>query len=373
MSYPFELKSYHWKEYVDGNTPRPGGIRGMHFVEFGFVNIKEFPIRDIKDNYGRLDDNITKNDLEPIVNLYLNGEYDYAAFEPPVIAHPDGVEGGKHVAGEHRFIGKRLTPDIDVSKTALLGGEWLFVAICKFDNLEAVQAYSFAENNKKVSFVKRFSSYASSIANVSEYLKTLEEKYRTKAKVLAYLKEVSWDGCEEAGVYKDYTNADKEFFAEACLKSVGVKFESKKRYLRENVIAEFIDEGYTGVAKKNPQDDPNTYIGNFKGVVSETGFDPNLIRATEYLIPKILKGEDVNIIAHVDARSKNMVDKIRNEIVDNYFKNIIKTSYDLVSFDTGTSVAELKKKSEGNLGKVTFYFCKVFKDDPQFTIMECKK
>ena len=68
-----------------------------------------------------------------------------------------------------------------------------------------------------------------------------------------------------------------------------------------------------------------------------------------------------------------MVDKIRNEIVDNYFKNIIKTSYDLVSFDTGTSVAELKKKSEGNLGKVTFYFCKVFKDDPQFTIMECKK
>lgn len=373
MKYPFELKPYPWKEYVDANTPKPGGIKGMHFVEFGFVNINDINKGEIKDNYGRLNDKISADDLKPIIAVFENGEYDFAGFEPPVIAHPDGVCGNKLVAGEHRFDGKRLTPHIDVSKGSLLGGEWLFVAICKFDNLESLRDYSFAENNKKLSFVKRFSSYNSSIANISEYLKTLEPKYHTKTKVLAKLKEVSWDGCEIDGKYVKYTNAEKEIFAEECLKFIGVNYESKKRYNREDVISEFIDDGYEGVTKKHPEDDPNTYIGNFKGVVSETGFDPNFIRATESLIFKILEGEDVNIIAYVDARSKNMANKIRKKIVANYFKNIIKTSYGLIALDTGTSVAELKKKSEGNLGKVTFYFCKVFKDDPLFTIMECKK
>jgi hypothetical protein len=371
--YPFELKPYPWKEYVDANTPKPRGIRGMHFIEFGFVNINDIDKGEIKDNYGRLNDNITAADLEPIVTLYENGEYDFAGFEPPVIADPSGVCGNKLVAGEHRLEGKRLTLHIDISKGALLGGEWLFVAICKFDNLEALRDYSFAENNKKLSFVKRFSSYDSSIANIGEYLKTLEPKYRTKAKVLAKLKEVSWDGCEIGGVYVKYTNADKEIFAEDCLKFVGVKVEPKKRYNHGDVVSEFIDEGYRGVTKKHPEDDPNTYIGNFKGVVSETGFDPNFIRATESLIPKILKGEDVNIIAYVDARSKNVADKIRKKIVANYFKNIIKTSYGLVALDIGTSLEDLKNKSKGNLGKVTFYFCKVFKDDPLFTIEECEK
>jgi len=348
----------------------------MHFVEFGFVNVNDIEKGEIKDNWGRINDNITADDLKPIVALYANGEYDFAGFEPPVIAHPDGVCGNKLVAGEHRFEGKRLTPDIDISKGALLGGEWLFVAFCKFDNLEALRDYSFAENNKKLSFVKRFSSYDSSIANVGEYLKTLDPKYHTKAKVLAKLKEVSWDGCEIGGVYVKYTNAEKEVFAEECLKSIGVKYESKKRYNRNDVISELIDEFdmfKKSKGGKNPEDDPNTYISNFKGVITVGGVDGHYIRATEHLIGKILKGEDVNIVAYVDARSKKMADKIRKKIVDNYFKNIINNSYALVSLDTGTSVAELKKKSKGNLGKVTFYFCKVFKDDPLFTIMECKK
>ena len=376
MAYPFEVKPYPWKEYVDANTPKPGGIKGMHFVEFGFVNINDIEKGEIKDNWGRLNDEITADDLKPIVALYENGEYDFAGFEPPVIAHPDGVCGNKLVAGEHRLEGKRLTPHIDISKGALLGGEWLFVAFCKFDNLEALKNYSFAENNKKLSFVKRFSSYDSSIANISEYLKTLEPKYHTKAKVLAKLKEVSWDGCEIGGVYVKYTNAEKEVFAEECLKSIGVKYESKKRYNRDDVISELIDEFdmfKKSKGGKNPEDDPNTYISNFKGVITVGGVDGHYIRATENLIGKILKGEDVNIVAYVDARSKKMADKIRKKIVDNYFKNIINNSYALVSLDTGTSVAELKKKSKGNLGKVTFYFCKVFKDDPLFTIMECKK
>jgi len=376
MKYSFELKPYPWKEYVDANTPKPGGIKGTHFVEFGFVNVNDIDKGEIKDNYGRLNDTISADDLKSIIAVFVNGEYDFAGFEPPVIAHPDGVCGNKLVAGEHRFEGKKKTRHIDVSKGALLGGEWLFVAICKFDNLEALRDYSFAENNKKLSFVKRFSSYKSSIANISEYLKTLEPKYHTKAKVLAKLKEVSWDGCEIDGEYVNYTNAEKEIFAEECLKFIGVKYESKKRYDRNTVIDELVDEFdmfKKSKGGKNPKDDRNIYISNFKGVVSETGFDPNFIRATESLIPKILKGEDVNIVAYVDARSKTMADKIRKKIVANYFKNIIKTSYGLVALDTGTSVAELKKKSKGNLGKVTFYFCKVFKDDPLFTIMECKK
>ena len=138
-------------------------------------------------------------------------------------------------------------------------------------------------------------------------------------------------------------------------------------------IEELVDEGYKGIIKPHPKDDLNTYVSSFKGVVSKTGFDPNFIRATENLIPRILKGEDVNIIAYVDARNKKTVDKIRKEIADNYYKNIIKTAYGLVAVDTATSVADLKKKSVGNLGKVTFYFCKVFKDDPLFTVIEAKK
>ena len=371
MKYPFELKPYPWKEYVDANTPKPGGIKGMHFVEYGFVNVNQIDLGKIKDNYGRLNDNITSDDLKPIIEIYQNGEYDFAGFEPPVIVHPSGVCGTKLVSGEHRYEGKRLTPNIDISKGANLGPEWLFVAICKFDNLEALRDYSFAENNKKLSFVKRFSSYNSSVANIVVYLKTLDKKYHTKAKVLAKLKEVSWEGCEINGEYVNFTNADKEDFAINCLKSVGVEYEPKKRYNREEVIEELIDEGFKKVSKNHPIDDPNTYIGNFKGNVSDTGFDPNFIRATESLIPYILKGEDVRIVAYVDARSKTMVDKIRKNIVDNYLANIVKTSYGIVSVDTGIPIKNLKK-GKRKLGKVTFYFCKVFEDDDLFTIMECK-
>jgi len=369
MDYPFETKSYPWKDYVDANTPVPGGIRGMHFEEFAFVNINEIHEREkIKSNHGRLGDNITADDLKPIVGVYMNGEYDFAAHEPPVI-----TPAGKLVAGEHRFIGKKKTLHIDISKEKKYGGEWLFVAICSFDDPEALRDYSFAENNKKISYVKRYSSLKSSIANIVEYLKTLDAKYHTKSTVLAKLKETSWEGCEVDGEYKNYTNAKKKEFAEDCLKSINVKYESKKRYDHADVVSEWIDEGYEGYTYDHPEDDPNTYIGNFKGIVSDTGYDPNFIRATDKLIPLILKGEDVNIIGYVDARNKVAADNLRKKIADTYYKNIIDTAYGLVSCDTEISVEDLKKKSKGNLGKVTFYFCAVFKNDPLFTVLECVK
>ena len=374
--YPFELKPYTYKEYVDECTRRPGGIKGMEFIEFGFVNIDEIDEINkgrVKDNYGRLGDNITANDLKPIISVYQNGEYDFAAFEPPVICHPDGVCPNERASGEHRFKGKKLTPLVDISKKAKYGSKWLFVAICRFDTLEALRDYSFKENNKSLSFVKRFSSKESSIANIVEYLNTIDTKHHNKTTVLAKLKEVSWDGCEEDGTYVEYTSEKKEDFAKLCLEQVGVKYDHKKRYNRDEVISELIDDGYEGVTKRHPDEDPNTYIGSFAGKVSPTGFDPNFIRATEFLIPKILKGEDVRIIAYVDARSKTAADKIRKEIVDNYFSNIIETSYGVVALDTETSVEELKKKSKGKLGKVTFYFAQVFDDDPLFTKMECEK
>ena len=368
VKYPFEIKPYPWKEYVDANTPVPGGIRGMHFIEFAFINVNEIHEREkIKDNYGRLGENITAKDLEPIVGVYMNGEYDFAAHEPPVIT-PEG----KLVAGEHRFIGKKKTAHlIDISKEFKYGGEWLFVAICKFDDLESLRDYSFAENNKKISYVKRYSSLKSSIANIVKYLKTLDAKYRTKSAVLAKLKETSWEGCEVDGEYKNYTNAKKKEFAEDCLKSIGIEVESKKRYDRDDVISEFVDGGYT---KITPKDDDNTYIGNFKSPNSATGYEPNFIRATESLIPLIIKGEDVNIIAYLDApRNKVAADKLRKNIADTYYKNIIESAYGVVSCDMNISAKELKKKSKGNLGKVTFYFCAVFKDDPVFTVIEATK
>ena len=348
----------------------------MEFIEFGFINIDEIDKineKKVKENYGRLGDNITANDLDPVISLFESGEYNFAAFEPPVICHPDGVCPCDRASGEHRFEGKRLTPEIDISDHFKYGSKWLFVAICRFDTLEALRDYSFKENNKSLSFVKRFSSKESSIANIVEYLNTIDPKRRNKTTVLAKLKEVSWDGCEENGTYVKYTLEDKKDFAELCLEQVGVKYDHKKRYNRDKVISELIDDGYKGVTKNHPGEDPNTYIGNFAGKASPTGFDPNFIRATEFLIPKILKGEDVRIIAYVDARNKSTADKIRKEIVDNYFSNIIETSYGVVALDTETSVEELKKKSKGKLGKVTFYFSQVFDDDPLFTKMECEK
>ena len=374
--YPFEFKPYPFKEYVDKCTPRPGGIKDMEFIEFGFINIDEIDKineKKVKENYGRLGDNITANDLDPVISLFESGEYNFAAFEPPVICHPDGVCPCDRATGEHRFEGKRLTPEIDISDHFKYGSKWLFVAICRFDTLEALRDYSFQENNKSLSFVKRFSSKESSIANIVEYLNTIDPKRRNKTTVLAKLKEVSWDGCVENGTYVKYTLEDKKDFAELCLEQVGVKYDHKKRYNRNLVISELIDDGYKGVTKNHPDEDPNTYIGNFAGKTSPTGFDPNFIRATEFLIPKILKGEDVRIIAYVDARDKSTADKIRKEIVDNYFSNIIETSYGVVALDTETSVEELKKKSKGKLGKVTFYFSQVFDDDPLFTKMECEK
>ena len=372
--YPFKTKTYPWKEYVDANTPKPGGIRGMHFIEFAFINVNEIHRKDkIKNNFGRLGETINAKDLEPIVGVFNSGEYDFAGHEPPVIT-PEG----ELVAGEHRFVGKKRTPLIDISK-AKYGGEWLFVAICEFDDLEALRDYSFAENNKKISFVKRYSSYDSSIANITEYLKTLEPKYRNKSKIIAKLKETSWEGCEIKGVYVNFTNADKNKFAEECMKSIGLVIETKKRYDRPDVIDEFIDEGHTTIQPEtgndiHPEDDPNIYIGAFKNFNPNTGFDPGYIRATEKLSPFILKGEDVKIIAFVDgAKNKVDLDILRNKIADNYYKNIIESAYSIVSCDMKISVESLKKKSKRNLGKVTFYFCGVFKSDPLFTIIEAAK
>ena len=137
------------------------------------------------------------------------------------------------------------------------------------------------------------------------------------------------------------------------------------------IISEFVDGGYT---KITPKDDPNTYVGNFKSPTSVTGYEPNFIRATESLIPLIIKGEDVNIIAYLDApRNKVAADKLRKKIADTYYKNIIESAYGVVSCDMNISAKELKKKSKGNLGKVTFYFCAVFKDDPVLTVIEATK
>ena len=64
---------------------------------------------------------------------------------------------------------------------------------------------------------------------------------------------------------------------------------------------------------------------------------------------------------------------MRKKIAATYYKNIIESAYGVVSCDMNISAKELKEKSEGNLGKVTFYFCAVFEDDPLFTIIEAAK
>ena len=150
-------------------------IKGMEFIEFGFVNIDEIDEINkgrVKDNYGRLGDNITANDLRDIISVYQNGEYDFGHLGLLLFVIQMAYVLMNKVSGEHRLKGKKLTPLVDISKK---GTVWIkmVVAICRFDTLEALRDYSLKRTIKSLSFVKRFSSKESSIANIVEYLKAL--------------------------------------------------------------------------------------------------------------------------------------------------------------------------------------------------------
>ena len=137
MKYPFEYKE------VEKNLAEVGVLpyasKGMRFVKFIYIKVSDV-IHDFK-NPARANA-ILEGDVTNIENIIKSGNYRGFAFVPPVVN-----EKGVLIAGHHRLEGHIGEDE-----------EYMWVALCAFDDEKSEFAYNILENQMVDTFEKKVST-----------------------------------------------------------------------------------------------------------------------------------------------------------------------------------------------------------------------
>ena len=195
--YPFRYKLPD-QELVDfaikyKNVPYTS--KGMTFIMFALVKVSDI-ISDFK-NPAR-DKVMVQTDIDDIEQVIKGGHYAGHAYVPPVI-NEDGVLQ----AGHHRKEGHVGADE-----------EYMWTAICKFDDLQAELDYNFLENQIKDSFEKKMLTNEGAISSLLNMWNTvpnfsqtdLEDRIKTLQK----------------------SQSDKRIIFESCLRKMGKKIDAHR-------------------------------------------------------------------------------------------------------------------------------------------------
>lgn len=269
MKYPFEYKTPD-QELIDfaikyNKVPYPS--KGMTFIRFVLVKVSDI-ISDF-NNPARAKV-MVQTDIDDIEKIIENDEYAGHAYRPPVIN-----EKGVLNAGHHR-------------KESHVGAneEYMWVAICRFDDLQAELDYNLLENQTDDSFKKKVSTNEDcqvSLINMWQSIPNFnEESLKERVKNL------------------QKTPSDKRIILENCLRKMGKKIDAHRP------ISEIqIKNEYTALTGKNLDTTASISIGDT--IVNNS----RLLALTK----KLMDGKDLSISIKVkDTSDLKQLEEERNRI-----------------------------------------------------------
>jgi hypothetical protein len=197
MNYPFKYETPD-QDLIDfaikyKKTPYPS--KGMTFLQFAFVLVKH--IKSDYQNPARAKV-MMSTDIDHIEKIILNGEYAGHAYSPPVINEKGILNAGHHRKEAHVGAGE----------------DYMWVAICKFDNLQAELDYNLIENEKEDTFKKKVYTNEDCEASLKNMWKEIEGFSENDLK-------------ERIGKLQK-TKTDKKIILQNCLRELGKKIDAER-------------------------------------------------------------------------------------------------------------------------------------------------
>ena len=306
MKYPFEYKE------VEKNLAEVGVLpyasKGMRFVKFIYIKVSDV-IHDFKNPARK--NAILEGDVTKIENIIKSGNYRGFAFVPPVVN-----EKGVLIAGHHRLEGHIGEDE-----------EYMWVALCAFDDEKSEFAYNILENQMVDTFEKKVSTnedlVSSTLYGLSKgfiKLKDLEKRVKSHKK----------------------SPSDQRIILEEVKKKMGIKIDAHRPLNREKIASEYAIETK---GKKVVDHQTNLAIG-------DNIF--NNARVLTSILPKITKGTDVNVIYKtndtVDLKHLNEErERLIKEMSPEFLYSVMKPFVD--AYENGT------------VGSVTLNFPKQYESD----------
>ena len=310
MKYPFEYKE------VEKNLAEVGVLpyasKGMRFVKFIYIKVSDV-IHDFK-NPARANA-ILEGDVTNIENIIKSGNYRGFAFVPPVVN-----EKGVLIAGHHRLEGHIGEDE-----------EYMWVALCAFDDEKSEFAYNILENQMVDTFEKKVSTNEDLISST---LYGLSEKLIELADLDDYVK----------GLKK--SPSDKRIILEEIKKKMGIKIDAHRPLNREKIASEYAIETK---GKKVVDHQTNLAIG-------DNIF--NNARVLTSILPKITKGTDVNVIYKtndtVDLKHLNEErERLIKEMSPEFLYSVMKPFVDAYENGTvGSVILNFPKQYESDSWKI---------------------
>ena len=306
MKYPFEYKE------VEKNLAEVGVLpyasKGMRFVKFIYSKVSDV-IHDFKNPARKYA--ILEGDVTNIESIIKSGNYRGFAFVPPVVN-----EKGVLIAGHHRLEGHIGEDE-----------EYMWVALCAFDDEKSEFAYNILENQMVDTFEKKVSTNEDLISST---LYGLSEKLIELADLDDYVK----------GFKK--SPSDKRIILEEIKKKMGIKIDAHRPLSREKIASEYAIETK---GKKVVDHQANLAIG-------DNIF--NNARVLTSILPKITEGTDVNVIYKtndtVDLKHLNEErERLIKEMSPEFLYSVMKPFVD--AYENGT------------VGSVTLNFPKQYESD----------
>ena len=310
MKYPFEYKE------VEKNLAEVGVLpyasKGMRFVKFIYIKVSDV-IHDFK-NPARANA-ILEGDVTNIDNIIKSGIYRGFAFVPPVVN-----EKGVLIAGHHRLEGHIGEDE-----------EYMWVALCAFDDEKSEFAYNILENQMVDTFEKKVSTNEDLISST---LYGLSEKLIELADLDDYVK----------GLKK--SPSDKRIILEEIKKKMGIKIDAHRPLSREKIASEYAIETK---GKKVVDHQANLAIG-------DNIF--NNARVLTSILPKITEGTDVNVIYKtndtVDLKHLNEErERLIKEMSPEFLYSVMKPFVDAYENGTvGSVILNFPKQYESDSWKI---------------------
>lgn len=305
MKYPFGYKD------VEPNLAEVGVLpyksEGMRFIKFIYIKVSDV-IHDFKNPAREFE--IKEDSISNIETIICSGNYRGHSFPPPVVSEEGVLEAGHH----------RLEGHIGEEK------EYMWVALCAFDDKKAEFRYNVLENQIEDTFEKKVSTNGDLISSTLYGL---------------------GEGLIELGELEDYVKkfkkspSDKRIILEKVKKDLGIKIDSHRTLPRDTITKEYATES------NGKNVDIQANIANGDNIF-------NNARILNNLLTKLVNGTAVNAVLKVndtvDLKNLNVErDRLKKEMSPEFLYSILKPFVD--AYENGT------------VGSVTLNFPKQYESD----------
>lgn len=295
---------------------KPFESKGKKFIKFVYAKVSDLKV--ISKNPSRKNV-ITGGDITEIEEIIKKNQYVGWGHVPPVVNLL-----GELIAGHHRYWAHKGTDE-----------EYMWVAICDFDDEKSEYVYNRLENQEASTFAKKVSSNDDLIVS-THY--GIEKGFINKDE----------DSIKnEIETYKK-SKADRRFIFETVLKELGIKIDQHLITTREEIFTEYKKE------KKKDLDFVSSNVDKGDNILN----NPRLLKGVGY---QILKGNDMYIALKVsntiDVKDLNDErDRLVKEMGSKYLLDFANKIINQVGQDSVKTV-------DNKIGKVYITFVKQYDSD----------